>query len=55
MKVLIVPQTRYYQVILERCIEALPYECFDIYSDGELWMDSVAFLIEQHRAAELYP
>ena len=54
MMVRIDPKDRYYQVLLERCIEHLPYEAWDVYKDGDLYMDEVCAKIEIERANEIY-
>jgi hypothetical protein len=54
MKIRIAPQDSFYQVLLERCIESLPYEAWDVYSDGDLYMDSICFKLESDRAVALY-
>jgi hypothetical protein len=55
MKVRIAPNDRYYQVILERCIEGYVDDAqWEVYKDGDLYLDQWIYLDERQRAENLY-
>jgi hypothetical protein len=56
MMLSIKPGDKYYQVVLERLIEC-PYvegEAYDLYKDGEVYIDAYVYFFEINRARELY-
>ena len=55
MMVCVGPQDRFYQVLLERCIEVVPNDFWDVYKDGDLYIHKDVYDYEVIRARCLYP